>query len=124
MSVPERQSRQLGKRSERSEGADLRVFPCSVGHGLFCQEAWAAIAEELQLSPRQAEVARCVVAGQSDRQAAEALGLSWGTVQTHLERLYERLNIQSRVELATRVWAAYHAWRAESPPPTGCPENA
>jgi DNA-binding CsgD family transcriptional regulator len=123
MLIPERQSRGVGKRCERSEEVDLRVLPCSVGHGLFCEEAWAVIAKKLGLPPRQADVARRVVAGQGDKQTAEALGLSWDTVQTHMKRMYGRLNIQSRVKLATRVCAAYHTWRAEASPPTDCPEN-
>jgi DNA-binding NarL/FixJ family response regulator len=65
-------------------------------------------------------VARCVVADQSDGDIAEALGLSWSTVQTHMERLHNKLNVHSRVQLVTRVVAAYLSWRNESPPPTGC----
>lgn len=91
--------------------------------GSFAGEAWAAIAKNLGVSPRQLDVARSVVAGQGDKEIATGLGLSWGAVQTHLKRLYKRLNIRGRVALATRVCAAYRAWRAESPPPTGCPEN-
>jgi hypothetical protein len=100
----------------------LGVLPCSVEHGLFCDEAWAAIGKELGISPCLAEVARRVVAGQGDRQIAQALGLTWQTVQTYTKRLYLALKIHSRVELATLICAAYRAWRAESAPPKGCPE--
>ena len=118
------------ERSRESEGRRKRAGPrappepsCSAEHGVFCREAWGAIAKNLGLSPRQVDVARCVVAGRGDKETAAGLALSWDTVQTHLKRLYQKLNIRSRVELATRVCAAYHAWRVESPPPTGCPEN-
>ncbi len=97
--------------------------PCCAALGLFCEEAWAGIADKLDLSPRQMQVARCVVEGQGDREIVLALGVSWHTVQTHMERLHEKLGIQSRVGLATQVTAAYRAWRTESNPPAGCREN-
>ncbi len=83
------------------------AFPSSDGHGLFCEEAWAAIADKLELSPRQMEVARCVLTDQSDEEIARALGLSRGTVHTHVERLHEKLDVHSRVQVVTRVVAAY-----------------
>lgn len=95
--------------------------PCCKGRGLLCEEAWAAIANKLELSPRQMEVARCVLTDQGDGEVAQALGLSRGTVHTHVERLHEKLHVHSRVQLATQVFAAYLAWRIESPPSTGCP---
>ncbi len=121
MSTPGERSRELGGR-RRPPGAWVpRLSPCSNGHGLFCEEAWAAIADKLDLSPRQMEVARCVLTDQSDGEIARVLGLSRGTVHTHMERLHERLHVHSRVQLATQVFAAYLAWRIELPPPTGCP---
>ncbi len=53
---------------------------CCPEHGVFCDEAWAAIAKRLGLPPRQAEVARGLVAGQGDRQIARALGISLPSV--------------------------------------------
>ena len=46
------------------------------------------------------------------------------TAATHIKRLHEKLAIQSRVELATRIFAAYRAWRIDSHPPVGCPQNS
>jgi DNA-binding NarL/FixJ family response regulator len=100
-----------------------QASPCAKGHNFFCEEAWAGIAVKLGLSQRQVEAARCVVAGQGDKEIARRLDVSCSTVQTHLGRLYEKLEIQSRVELATQVFSAYCAWRTESPPPTGCPQK-
>jgi DNA-binding CsgD family transcriptional regulator len=97
--------------------------PCSDGHRLFCEEAWVGIADKLELSERQAEIVRCVLAGQRDGQIAQGLNVSSHTIQTHVQRLHEKLKIRSRVELAARVFAAYRAWRAESLPPAGCPQN-
>ncbi len=111
-------------RARYSQAADSRVVLCYVEHGVFCDAAWAATCHILGVSPRQGQVARCLVAGQTDKQIAAALGLSWGTVQTHLRRLYKKLGIESRTELTTLVCAAYRAWRNESPPPPGCPQSS
>ena len=64
------------------------------------------------------------IAGHGDRQIARRLDLSLHTVQTHIKRLHEKLTIQSRVELSTHIFAAYRAWRIDSHPPAGCPQNS
>jgi DNA-binding CsgD family transcriptional regulator len=121
MSTPGEQSREWGGR-RRPPGAHVpKGCPCSNGHALFCEKAWASIADKLGLSPRQMQVARYLLADQSDGEIAQALGLSRGTVHTHVDRLHEKLHVHSRVQLATQVFATYLAWRIESPPPTGCP---
>ena len=96
---------------------------CSPEHGVFCDEAWAAITKRLGLPPRQAEVARCVVAGQDNKEIARVLVLSRETVHTYVHRLFARLDIQSRVELTTLAWDAYHAWCRDSRPPQRCPRR-
>ena len=121
MSVPGEHSRRPDGRRKRFGAGGLRVSPCCDGPGLFCAEAWTGIVGKLGLSPRQAQIAKCVLANQSDDEIAQALGLSWGTVQTHMERLHERLGVHSRLQLATQVVATYLAWRRESAPPRGCP---
>jgi two-component system nitrate/nitrite response regulator NarL len=52
------------------------------------------------LSPREREVADLVAKGLRNRDIAAALGISEGTVKVHLCRVYERLGISSRTELA------------------------
>ena len=121
MSTLGEQAQTLGRRRKPPGARVPRAFPCSQRDGLFCEEAWGGIADKLGLSPRQTEVARSVLADQSDGDIAQALSLSRGTVHTHVERLHEKLAVHSRVQLATLVFATYLAWRIESPPPRGCP---
>lgn len=102
---------------------EAKASPCADGQNFFCEEAWAGIASKLNLSQRQVETVRCVVAGEGDKEIAHRLDLSRRTVQTHMGRLYEKLAIGSRVELMTRVFAAYRIWRTEANPPAGCPQN-
>lgn len=54
------------------------------------------------LSPREREVARLVVAGLSNHDAAAALGVAESTVKEHLKRIFRKLGVASRQEL-TRV---------------------
>jgi DNA-binding NarL/FixJ family response regulator len=48
------------------------------------------------LSARQAEVLRCVVAGQSNRAIAEALNLSEKTVINHLTAIFQKTGCDNR----------------------------
>ena len=48
------------------------------------------------LTPRQAEVAELIVAGQSNRDIAKALGISIGTVKDHVHAILQRLGMPSR----------------------------
>jgi predicted ATPase/DNA-binding CsgD family transcriptional regulator len=55
------------------------------------------------LSAREREVAELVAHGNSTRAIAEALFLSERTVESHLSSIFSKLNVHSRVELATAV---------------------
>jgi DNA-binding CsgD family transcriptional regulator len=52
------------------------------------------------LTPREREIAGLVLAGRSNREAGEELGLSERTVGNHLQSVFNRLGIGSRRELA------------------------
>lgn len=57
----------------------------------------------IKLSPRQLEIARLVAEGLSNAQIGKLLHISPRTVSTHLEHIYDRLDINSRVELVRQV---------------------
>jgi DNA-binding NarL/FixJ family response regulator len=52
---------------------------------------------------REIEVVRLLTEGRSNDEIGAALGISARTVETHLRRLFERFEVQSRTELATRA---------------------
>jgi DNA-binding NarL/FixJ family response regulator len=52
------------------------------------------------LTPREIEIVRLVGKGLGNREIAGALGVSVATVRTHLNKVYEKLGAESRVELA------------------------
>jgi DNA-binding NarL/FixJ family response regulator len=56
-----------------------------------------------RLTPRQWELLR-LVAGHTNAQVARRLGISEGTVRTHLENIYERLHVSSRTAAVTRAF--------------------
>ena len=55
------------------------------------------------LSDREREVLRCVIDGASNDEIGARLGISSRTVESHLRRLFERLDVASRTELASRA---------------------
>ena len=56
------------------------------------------------LTPREAEVARLVAAGCSNPEIAGLLFVSRYTVEDHLKHLYEKLGVNSRSELVSRLF--------------------
>ena len=57
----------------------------------------------IALSGREREVVRLVVDGASNDEIGARLGISSRTVESHLRRLFERLDVASRTELAARA---------------------
>jgi DNA-binding CsgD family transcriptional regulator len=56
-----------------------------------------------QLSPREREVIMLLLSGRTEKEAAASLGLSPGTVRTHVVHAYEKLGVKRRSELSARV---------------------
>lgn len=74
---------------EQSEGSAT-----GVGHGEPCRQ-WADL-----LTERELDVARLVVQGRTNRQVAANLYVSVRTVEVHLGRVFRKLGVRSRTELA------------------------
>src|SRR5271163_4589498 len=59
------------------------------------------------LSPREVDVLDYLVKGFSYKETAEAMGISYGTVHTHIEHIYHKLHVRSRAQAVARylrVW--------------------
>jgi DNA-binding CsgD family transcriptional regulator len=56
------------------------------------------------LTPRQWELLRLIAAGRTNIQIARQLGLSEGTVRTHLENIYGRLDVSNRTAAVARAF--------------------
>jgi DNA-binding NarL/FixJ family response regulator len=57
-----------------------------------------------RLTSRQNEVLHLVAAGHTNTQIARRLGISEGTVRTHLENIYEKLHVSSRTAAVTQAF--------------------
>jgi DNA-binding CsgD family transcriptional regulator len=58
-----------------------------------------------RLTTRQQELLRLVAAGHTNAQIARRLGISEGTVRTHLENIYRLLQVSSRTAAVTRAFS-------------------
>jgi DNA-binding CsgD family transcriptional regulator len=106
------------KRAAReSLQAALEVFE-RLGAPLWAERTHAELrriglrpAAPLGLTPTEERVADLVAAGHTNREAAQALFLSVHTVEDNLRRIYRKLGVRSRTELA----ASYPSRGAPSP---------
>lgn len=58
---------------------------------------------DYHLTPREKEVLACVVNGLSYKMVADALGISYETVRTHIKKIYEKLHVASLTELVHKT---------------------
>ena len=73
---------------------------------LLRREAGAAAVRQM-LTPREIDIVRMVATGLRNKQIAEALSISEGTVKIHLHSIYAKLGVSGRVELT--LYARNHA---------------
>jgi DNA-binding CsgD family transcriptional regulator len=55
------------------------------------------------LTPQQREVALLIVAGKSNREIADDLGLSFNTASSHVKQVYARLEVNERIAVARKL---------------------
>ena len=86
----------------------LEVFD-GLGAALWADKARAELARiggrapsSLDLTPTEDRVAALVAAGSTNREVADALFVSVHTVEANLKRIYRKLGIRSRTELASK----------------------
>lgn len=68
--------------------------------------ATAAASAWAKLSAREAQVARAVSAGRSNREVADLLFISERTVKAHLGAVFEKLGVRDRLQLVLRLTAS------------------
>src|SRR5271157_2450374 len=66
------------------------------------QEPLAAAAEMEGLSPREREILELLAQGFPNKEIAQRVGVSDGTVRWHLRHVYDKLHVRSRTEAALK----------------------
>src|SRR5262245_12546446 len=77
-------------------------------------DAWEVIANALSISDRELQIIQGIFDDQKEFAIAQELKISVHTVHTHLERLYQKLGVSSRVALVLYILSEY----LSSIPPT------
>ncbi|NJK50695.1 response regulator transcription factor [Candidatus Gracilibacteria bacterium] len=72
----------------------------------------------LELTAREREVLRMIASGSSNREIAQALFLSEGTVRNHISHILTRLNVRDRTQAAI-VANSFSTWLEPKPPSVG-----
>jgi len=62
--------------------------------------------ETENLSPREQSVLEALAKGYSYKETADLLGISYSTVHTHIERIYQKLHVQSRGQAVAKYLGA------------------
>jgi DNA-binding NarL/FixJ family response regulator len=70
------------------------------------REPLDAAAKVEELSPRELEILELLTAGFPNKEIADRLGLSDGTVRWHLRHVYNKLHVRSRMEAALKFRSA------------------
>ena len=70
-----------------------------------------------QLTPVEERIVALVSEGRTNREVGAVLNLSARTVEGHLSRVYGKLGLRSRVELAHRVDEGWDSWKPTDQPP-------
>ena len=60
-------------------------------------------AEDFKLTPRELEVLRLLADGLSDREIADALGLRYRTVTSHVTNILTKFTVESRTAAASHA---------------------
>jgi DNA-binding CsgD family transcriptional regulator len=104
----QRRTKQRGA-AQASLGAALAEFQ-ALGARLWAEQARTQLAQlggrpvqGTALTATEAQVARLVAQGRTNRQVAEALFVSPRTVEWNLSKVYRKLHVRSRAELAAKL---------------------
>lgn len=63
----------------------------------------AAPSATASLSEREAQILQLLSEGYLYKEIADKLGISYSTVRTHIERIYEKLHVQSRAQAVAKL---------------------
>jgi DNA-binding CsgD family transcriptional regulator len=77
------------------------------GRSILPDDAWRMIANSLGISDRELQIIQGIFDDRKEFAIADDLAISVHTVHTHLERLYRKLDVSSRVGLVLYILSEY-----------------
>lgn len=90
------------------EAEDRVYFGLQVLCHALIPDGWLrSLSEHFQLTRKQSEILRHLIAGKSMAETAFAMAISIETARTHVRDVYAKLNVSSREELFARVRPFY-----------------
>ena len=89
-------------------------FAVQPGRSIFNSDTWKKIAQSLHISNRELQIIQGIFDDRKEFAIADELTISVHTVHTHLERLYRKLGVSSRVGLILCILSEY---LSSLPPP-------
>ena len=76
---------------------------------LLNNRQWQRVARCLAMSERELQIAKLIFDDEPERAIATRLGITPHTVHTHMQRLYVKLDVKSRVGLVLRILGEHRA---------------
>lgn len=70
---------------------------------LFQKNIQVEAKQDYQLTPKEKEMLQYMVQGKSFKMIAEAAGISYETVRTHMKNIYAKLHVNSNTEAVSKV---------------------
>ena len=77
------------------------------GRCILTSDTWKRIAQSLHISNRELQIIQGIFDDRKELAIADELTISAHTVHTHLERLYRKLGVSSRVGLILCILSEY-----------------
>lgn len=111
---------ELYRRQQKHYTGDVQPHTLEYMHGLLQSSGYNAIPRDWgtwqkrgqrtgivanRLSERELEVLKLIAEGHSNQQIAQALVVAESTIKTHLNNIYGKLNVNSRLQALTRAHA-------------------
>ena len=94
-------ARQPSARAQRTFA--LKPTTRAPGSSLLSECAWVEEAGSLSLTKCETKIVAATFDNQTERAIAAAMELSPHTIHTHMNRVFKKLNVTTRTELALRV---------------------
>jgi DNA-binding NarL/FixJ family response regulator len=95
-----REGNRIRRRRERQDGL---LLPPNPGEDFLSATEWVTMATEVRLTAREITVAALLLQGRTRKSIGKRLRVSPETIRVHIDRLFEKFNVNDRLGLALRI---------------------